>query len=270
VRQGRRRLSIPHQIPAAAALFLALAVLLAVALGALLSGRDGANAAMGLHEGPAAAFDFSLPDISTVAAEASTTVWETSRLVFVDAENWDTPSKRSVDEALALLPPSVRTGLGSPDLGPVYILVNSEGRTLSGRQPYGSSANFFSTNDGRNEVVLYPGQSVRTALHEFGHAYNLRHVPQAAYAQVLLDPEMQSFMAASGWRVLTPPETLIELKDHMKADLIYEGKAVWAQLSRNDPLEDFANSFALYFAAPGELKSLSTARYGWFERRFGD
>ena len=39
-------------------------------------------------------------------------------------------------------------------------------------------------------------------------------------------------------------------------------------MSRNDPLEDFANSFALFFVNPGDLASRSPERYAWFAARF--
>ena len=168
-----------------------------------------------------------------------------------------------------MLPPQVRDDLGNAALGPLYVLINSNGTTLSGRQPYGRAANFYSTNDGRNEVVVYPGQSTRTVLHELGHAYNLRHTPAGAYARVFLDPEMQSFLGAAGWRVFTPAETLLSMSDHSKVEYVYDGPRIWQLLSRDDPLEDFASSFALYFSAPGELRSLSAERYAWFEERFG-
>jgi hypothetical protein len=191
-------------------------------------------------------------------------------IVLVEPQNWDAANRDNVEDALALLPPSVRAQLGNPAFGPMLILVNSEGMTSSGRQPYGRAANFYSNNEGRNEVVLYPGQSPRTVLHELGHAFNLRSVPAGAYAQVFLQPEMQSFMAVAGWRILTPADMLAKLKDHTKVELAYDGATIWTQVSRNDPLEDFANSFALYFVAPDELRALSPARYAWFAARFAN
>jgi hypothetical protein len=173
-----------------------------------------------------------------------------------------------VDDALAMLPANVRGQLGNSSLGPIYVSVNREGRTMSGQQPYHRAANFFSTNEGRNEVVLFPDQTSRTAMHELGHAYNLRYVAAASYAQVYLDDEMQSFLTAAGWRVLTPAGELRSLRDHADVDVVYEGAPVWSRLSREDPLEDFANSFALYFTTPLELKALSAERYAWFHDRF--
>ena len=45
------------------------------------------------------------------------------------------------------------------------------------------------TNDGKNELILYPKQSVFTIVHELGHAYNLRRTAAGRYNLVLLDAE---------------------------------------------------------------------------------
>jgi hypothetical protein len=58
------------------------------------------------------------------------------------------------------------------------------------------------------------------------------------------------------------------MSDHMQVQMTYTGQSIWTRLSHNDPLEDFANSFALYFAAPEELRVLSSERHAWFEARF--
>ena len=194
--------------------------------------------------------------------------WRSEGVFLIDASSWSERSRAMVDDALAMLPANVRGQLGNSSFGPIYVSVNRDGRTMSGQQPYHRAANFFSTNEGRNEVVLFPDQTSRTALHELGHAYNLRHVPAGSYAQVYLDDEMQSFLTAAGWRVLTPASELRSLRDHVAVEVVYDGVPVWSRLSREDPLEDFANSFALYFTAPLELKALSTERYTWFQDRF--
>src|SRR6266545_3846893 len=103
--------------------------------------------------------------------------WRSEGVYLIDAGKWSERSRAMVDDALALLLDNVRVELGNPSLGPIYVSVNREGRTMSGQQPYHRAANFFSTNEGRNEVVLFPDQTSRTAMHELGHAYNLRHVP---------------------------------------------------------------------------------------------
>jgi len=178
-------------------------------------------------------------------------------------QEWDEQSLTNVDAALSALPAGVRVSLGNPTFGQLHILVNSQGRALSGKQPYGGAANFFSTNDGANELVLYPRQKVSTILHELGHAYNLRRVPAGHYARVLVEPEMEGFLAATGWEVLTPPDQVAVAVDHMKLSFAYHGTFTWPGLSHFDPLEDFANSFAMYFYDPSGLKAQSPERYGW-------
>jgi hypothetical protein len=201
--------------------------------------------------------------LQTVATTAER--WATAGIVLVsEGQQWDEATLTNVDAALSQLPPGVLASLGNPDLGPLHILVNSEGRAMSGAQPYGGSANYFSTNDGVNELVLYPDQRVSTVLHELGHAYNLRATPAGRYAQVLVDPEMESFMAATGWQVLTPPEVVAQSIDHTQIDYGYTGSFMWDDLSHFDPLEDYANSFAMYFYDPAGLKASSPQRYDWF------
>ena len=186
----------------------------------------------------------------------------------LDSGTWDLVPLGNVQQALASLPASVRAELGNPALGIIKISVNTDGVTSVGSQPYGGAANFFTTNDGLNEVVLYPRQPVLTILHEFGHAFNLRYAPAGDYASVLLGDEMQSFMAMAGWQVLTPASQVGALIDHSRVEYAYDGEAVWSGLSKNDPLEDFANSFALYFGDPVGLLELSPERYQWFAERF--
>jgi hypothetical protein len=191
--------------------------------------------------------------------------WATAGIVLVtEGQQWDDTTLNNVDAALSQLTLSVLAGLGNPELGPLHILVNGEGRAMSGAQPYGGSANYFSTNDGVNELVLYPDQRVSTVLHEMGHAYNLRATPAGHYAQVLIDPEMESFMAATGWQVLTPRDIVAQSIDHTQIAYNYTGSFMWDDLSHFDPLEDYANSFAMYFYDPAGLKASSPQRYDWF------
>ncbi len=220
---------------------------------------------------------WSVPRFEVVAQESAEVpvapvlapVEEASSLVLlIDAEDWDLVTLSNVEQALALLPSAVKTQLGNSELGILNITVSTEGVASTGSQPYGGPANYFTTNDDVNEVVLYPRQPVLTILHELGHAYNLRHSPAGDYASVLLGSEMQSFMVMAGWQVLTPSEEVISMIDHARVSFAYEGEPLWSSLSREDPLEDFANSFALYFGDPSRLAELSPERYQWFAAHF--
>ncbi len=181
----------------------------------------------------------------------------------------DDASLANVDAALSALPAGLLSSLGNPAFGPMHILVNTEGRVLSGDQPYGGPANFFSTNEATNELVLYPQQSVFTIVHELGHAYNLRHVGAGKYAMVLLDPEMRSFLAATGWTINSSDDEIRAAVDHMHVSYSYSGSFHWPRLSNDDPLEDFANTFATYFLDPQALQQQSPARYAWMASTFG-
>jgi hypothetical protein len=161
------------------------------------------------------------------------------------------------------LPQHVVTQLGSRSYGRLYILSNANSTTLSGSRVYSSGANFYSNDDGRNELVLYPDQGVRTILHELGHAYQLRMTPPGRYAWVFFQQEMRDFMAATGWHLLSSDEEVAAAVDQTQLSFAYDGPQVWQFMSNNDPLEDYANSFALFFYDPQQLQQLSPVRYQW-------
>jgi hypothetical protein len=197
--------------------------------------------------------------------------WAAAGIVIVtQRQALDEVSLANVDAALSALPASVLGSLGNPAMGPLHILVNTEGRVLSGDQPYGGPANFFSTNEGKNELVLYPQQSVFTIVHELGHAYNLRRIAAGRYAMVLLDVEMRSFLNATGWQIASNDEQIRGAVDHMHVSYTYTGSFHWPRLSNDDPLEDFANSFSMYFLDPAGLNASSPERYAWMAATFGN
>jgi hypothetical protein len=213
---------------------------------------------------PPAAAPAALAPVVSVADK-----WTARGVRLQGSESWDEVSLANVDAALSAIPARMLGSLGNPALGPINILVNPVGRTMSGAQPYGGPANFFSTNDGKNELVLYPKQSVFTIVHELGHAYNLRRTVAGRYNLVLLDAEMQSFMAAVGWKVTSTEAEIRAAVDHMGVRFINEGGFTWPRLSHDDPLEDFANSFANFYLDPAGLQSLSQGRYNWFAANVG-
>lgn len=200
---------------------------------------------------------------------ASTCAVERARLLYgveivEEGQTWDEPSLNAVLNALELLPPHVVSNLGNPEYGPLRILANAEATSLSGARPYASGANYYYNSDGGNEIVLTPFQGTLTILHEMGHAYQMRGVPAGRYAWVYLDPEMRDFMAASGWRLLSSEEQVRDSFDGTDLRFQYEGASIWKFLSREDPAEDYANSFALFFHDPATLEQVSPVRYEWF------
>lgn len=184
----------------------------------------------------------------------------------IEGQTWDAASVGAVADALNRLPPHIRSQLGNPRLGQLRFLDNPDGRTSSGWSPYGRAANFYSNYEGKNEIVLAPDQGTFTVLHELGHAYQLRATEPGRNAHVLLDPEMRDFMATTGWRLLSSDAEVLAATEPYEVRLAYEGPPVWDSVSRDDPLEDYANSFALFFLDPGRLQQLSPARYQWMLR----
>ncbi len=188
-------------------------------------------------------------------------------VVFVgQGQTWDDASIGAVDDALGHLPPNVLARVGNPALGPVRFLDNPDGQTSSGWSPYGRAANFYSNYEGKNEVVLAPDQGTFTVLHELGHAYQLRGTEPGRNAHVLLQPEMRDFMAVTGWHVLSTDAQVQADSEPYQVQFAYDGAAVWTTVSRADPLEDYANSFAMYFFDPAQLQQLSPVRYAWVQR----
>ncbi len=183
--------------------------------------------------------------------------------IVTEGQEWDEVSLNAVLDALSRLPPDLVRQMDGPLDGPLYILCNTSARSLSGTHVYPNGANFFSTNDGRSEIVLYPHQGPLTVLHELGHAYQLRLVPAGRYALAFQDPEVRDFMQATGWTLLSSDAEVAAALDQTELRFSYDGPEVWQSLSNPDPLEDYANSFALFFYDPERLRGLSPVRYDW-------
>jgi hypothetical protein len=186
--------------------------------------------------------------------------------IVLEGQTWDPLSLQAVLDALGRLPSHVVRDLGSSFYGRLYVLANRDARTLSGQVLYPGAANFYSNNEGRNELVLVPDQGTRTVLHELGHAYQMRLAPPGRYAWVFFQQEMRDFMQATGWRLLSTDAEVAAAHDQTELRFAYDGPQVWSYLSFPDPLEDYANSFALFFYDPAELAKLSPVRYDWFLR----
>ena len=55
----------------------------------------------------------------------------------------------------------------------------------------------------------------------------------------------------------------------MGIGFVNDGGFTWPRLSHDDPLEDFANSFANFYLDPAGLRATSPARYNWFAANVG-
>jgi hypothetical protein len=181
-------------------------------------------------------------------------------------QRWDDASLNTVLDALGRLPPHVVKQLGSRHYGRLHLLTNTDSRTLSGWMPYPDGANFYSNRGGCNEVILYPNQGTLTVLHELGHAYQMRLVPEGKYAWLFFQAEMRDFMAATGWRLLSSDTDVAQATDIYELQFAYDGSQIWQTMSNFDPAEDYANSFALFFYDPERLRQLSPVRYDWMRQ----
>jgi hypothetical protein len=181
--------------------------------------------------------------------------------VVTEGQSWDEQGLASLASALDVLPEHIVDRLGNRHYGRLHVLSNTDGTASDGWQPYGDGANFYSNAGERNELVLLPHQSVRTILHELGHAYQMREVPADRYAWVFFQSELREFMAATGWELLSTDEEVVAARSVSELQFAYSGPDLWDRMSNEDPVEDYANSFALYFDDPEALERLSPERY---------
>lgn len=181
--------------------------------------------------------------------------------IVVEDQTWNDESLYTIADALERLPEHVVRRLGNRHYGRLQVLSNPEGIAMDGWQPFDTGANFYSNFNRRNEMVLVPNQGLRTVLHELGHAYQMREVPSNRYAWLFFQSEMQEFMSATGWELLSSDADVAAARSVSELQFSHSGPPLWDRLSNDDPTEDYANSFALYFSNPDELLELSPARF---------
>ncbi|MEX1253638.1 MAG: hypothetical protein WEE64_04795 [Dehalococcoidia bacterium] len=179
----------------------------------------------------------------------------------VENQTWDEAGVSNVEQALDLLPRHVVNRLGNRYYGRLRILQNPGGISSDGWQPYENGANYYSNAHDRNELVLVPNQRTFTILHEIGHAYQMRETPSDRYAWVFFQTEMREFMEATGWQLLSSDAEVAAARSVRELRFTYSGVPVWDGLSNDDPVEDYANSFAQYFLDANQLRNLSPERY---------
>lgn len=183
--------------------------------------------------------------------------------IVTEDQTWNEAGLDTVLQALQKLPTHVVRRLGNRYYGRLQVLSNPGGVTVEGWQPYANGANFYSNYNDRNQLVLVPNQGVFTILHEMGHSYQMREVPTNRYAWVFFQTEMREFMDATQWKLLSTDEQVAATRDVASLRFQYTGPQVWQTLSHFDPVEDYANSFAMYFSDPAELQRRSPARFAF-------
>lgn len=129
----------------------------------------------------------------------------------------------------------------------VHIHVTDSGCTTEMDCPYGRPGNFYWAP--LRQVVVMPGQGERTVMHELCHAHQHQVILEELGREPALDlrewygtSEGQSFSA-----------------------LAAEHPPPWAWLSALTPLEDFANTCALWNVDPDELRKRDPARWEWMK-----
>lgn len=217
---------------------------------------------------------------ANVAAAAAAIAGEAERRygirIALEGQDWgadEAAQKRNIGavmSAVERLPDTIISAAVTGPREPLTVLSNAHGRTLSGWQPYGDIAKSFYTNSGQsgagqrpaNQIVLAPGAEVSTVVHELLHAYQFRTTEPGEYVLALLADEMQSFMAATGWR-RTVSETELRAAAHRPWEtvdglFVYEGRPLEYRdasgslvfLDPPNPVEAFAMAGALYYARP--------------------
>jgi hypothetical protein len=207
-----------------------------------------------------------------------------------DSEAAQVNNIQSVVSAIERLPDTVISAVVAHPHGPLTFVSNNEGRTLDGWQPYGGHPMTYYTNSdqgpgGRhasNQVVLNVGAGIMSVGHEILHAYQSRKVGPDEYALALLQPEMRSFMAATGWRQVGSDDQVRASVNQpwsaLNSLFVYEGQPLSYQstsggstsVAADNPIEAFAVAGSVYYTRPAWMVLPGWTEYwGWFGPNVG-
>ena len=212
--------------------------------------------------------------------------------IVLDGQDWGATEEaqadnvRAVISAMDRLPDTVISAVVALPNSPLTFVSNDQGRTLDGWQPYGAHPMTYYTNsdqgpDGHhasNQVVLSVGATSASIGHEILHGYTARDVGPDEYALSLLQPEMRSFMAATGWRQTGSDEEVRAAIDQpwsvLNALYVYEGRPLTyttgsggrSTLAAANPFEAFAIAGSMYYTRPAWMAQPDWAEYwAWFQ-----
>jgi hypothetical protein len=234
-----------------------------------------------------------LPEAGRLAAEASDVY---GVRIVLDGQDWgaDEASQvthvQAVISAIHRLPDTIISAVVVHDHGPLTFVSNNEGRTLDGWQPYGGHPITYYTNSDQgpggyqasNQVVVSVGAASISIGHEILHAYQFRNVSADEYAMALLQPEMRSFMEATGWRQSGSDEqvrrTINQPWSALDSLYVYEGRPLTYgtadgaanTIAPSNPIEAFAATGSIYYTRPPWMPLPDWPEYwAWFSGNVG-
>ena len=235
----------------------------------------------------------SLPEAARLAAEAGDAY---GVRIVLEGQDWgsDEASQvanvQAVINAIDRLPDTVISAVVAHAHGPLTFVSNGQGRTLDGWQPYGGHPMTYYTNSDQgprgyhasNQVVVSVGATSISIGHEILHAYQFRNVSPDEYALALLQPEMRSFMQATGWRQTGSDEqvrqTINQPWSALDSLYVYEGRALTYStasgatntIAPSNPVEAFAVTGSMYYTRPSWMPLPDWPEYwAWFRANVG-
>lgn len=233
------------------------------------------------------------PDAVRLAAEANEAY---GVRIVMDGQDWGADDEaqvanvQAVISAVERLPDTILSAVVAHAHGPLTFVSNSQGRTMDGWQPYGDNPITYYTNSDQglggyhasNQVVLSVGSTSMSAGHEILHAYQFRNVGPDEYALALLQPEMRSFMEATGWRQTGSEEEVRQAAGETWSALdslyVYEGRPLTyasnsgatSTIDAGNPIEAFAIAGSIYYARPSWMPLPDLPEYwAWFSANVG-
>jgi hypothetical protein len=235
----------------------------------------------------------SQPEAARLAAEASDTYGV--NIVLKD-QDWGSneasqvANVQAVISAIDRLPDTVISAVVAHPHGTLTFVSNDQGRTQDGWQPYGGHPMTYYTNSDQgpggyhasNQVVASVGSTSISIGHEILHAYQFRNVGPDEYALALLQPEMRSFMEATGWRQTGSDEqvrqTINQPWSALDSLYVYEGRTLaystaggaTTTITLENPIEAFAIAGSIYYTRPSWMPLPDWPEYwAWFSANVG-
>jgi hypothetical protein len=233
------------------------------------------------------------PEAANLAAEASDAY---GVRILVEGQDWgpneasQVANVQAVISAIDRLPDTIISATVTHDHGPLTFVSNNEGRTVDGWQPYGGHPMTYYTNSDQgpggyhasNQVVASVGATSISIGHEILHAYQFRNVGADEYALALPQPEMRSFIDATGWRQSGSDQqvrqTINQPWSALDSLYVYEGRpltygtatSATSTITPSNPVEAFAATGSIYYTRPDWMPLPDWPEYwAWFSANLG-